>query len=707
MGQMARKGVDFRNPQVQQQIEELTAQRVEEQLSNYTSTAEKWANKILESCKIDFNMKEKSEECFRDLIIGCREFFHVYEDNSKLGFHVESENPKNVWGLTVADKKYSKDWYAGGTIKVMELSEIIHKFKLTEEEIDNLEEKIKEQHLVAPKESNLFRNRSGLNSIDYNTYDPLLVQERMLAEASLTADGTSDIDSFLGTNSRVSAFGYKFTVVQSYWLSKKKIGKLTYVDPETGAVLSTLVDENYKKIPNEISIEWEWINQWYKGIKIGPEIYKVEPFKLLNYCPIIGVIHEIRNVDEARSLVDLMKPFQVIYNICMNQLYRLLEKEIGNVFLSSVRHVPHPKDGDDQDALSIWEEEARERGIIFLDDSPENLKAASAFNQFRNIDLTRSGEIQTRYNLAVQMKLECWELVGFSQQRLARVQATETATATNAALEQSYTQTEPYFVQHEYVMNQVYQAIVDAAQYVQSQNPTSTISYITSEGEDAFIKVNGTEISLPDFKVFVTSRIEDQRFFNEIRQLAQPMLQNGASPYDIAVMFGTNSVRQMKEVLKGVKDKTEQLQQQDLQLRQQELQESQRQFELQQQLQQNLEQQRLAAESFNAQLDRISREKIAAMQLSAKQNNTPTGSTPAVDISSFLSQETTAANQYNLQMTKLQKDQEKIQTQLALELKRLDLEKEKIQVDREKISSQERIAKENKTQYELKTRKKK
>lgn len=705
MAQMARKGADFGDPQVQQQVEEITATKVQEQISNYTSTAEKWANKVLESCKLEFNMKELSEEAMRDLVIGAREFFHVFEDNSKLGFGVENVNPKEVWGMRTPGKKYSRDWFAGGIISQMELSEILHRFKLDEDEIDNLTELVKEQHLLSPHESNLFRNRSGLYSIDYNTYDPTLVREREFAEAGLGMDGQGDVDSFLGLNSRVSGFGYKFTVLQSYWISKKKVGKLTYVDEE-GNILSLPIDENYKKIPNEISIEWEWINQWYKGIKIGPEIYKVEPFDLLSYCPIIGVVHEIRNVDEAKSLVDLMKPFQVLYNICMNQLYRLLEKEIGNVFISSIRHIPNAKDGDDQDSLSIWEEEARERGIIFLDDSPENLKAPSAFNQFRNVDLTRSGEIQSRYNLAAQLKLECWELVGFSQQRLARVQATETATATNAALEQSYTQTEPYFVQHEYVINQVYQAIVDAAQYVQSQNPTSTLSYITNEGENAFVNVNGTEISLRDFKVFVTSRIEDQRFFNEVRQLAQPMLQNGASPYDIAIMFGTNSVRQMKEILKSVKDKTEQLAQQDLQIRQQELLQSQKQFELQQQLQINLEQQKLSAESFNAQLDRLSREKVAMIAASSKPGTPTTGSTPSADITSLLSQETAATNSYNLQMTKLQKDQEKIQNQLAIELQKLEIAKEKLQVDREKIAAQERIAKENKTKAELSSKRK-
>jgi hypothetical protein len=205
-------------------------------------------------------------------------------------------------------------------------------------------------------------------------------------------DGLKD---FLGLTNNVSSFGYKYVVVRSYWISKRKIGKLIYID-DMGNEQSLIVDESYKSgtIPTQQSLEWGWVNEWYQGTKIGPDIYHIKPFKLLNYCPIIGTTYEVKNT-EAKSLVDLMKPFQVIYNVCMNQLYKLLEKEVGKVQLMSLRHIPIPKDGDAQDALDIWEMEARNRGVVFIDDSPENLKSPSGFNQFTALDLTRTQEIQS------------------------------------------------------------------------------------------------------------------------------------------------------------------------------------------------------------------------------------------------------------------------------------------------------------------------
>jgi hypothetical protein len=539
----------------EEQLQQMTLEEVKDELDSYTSAAEKWANHILTATKAEFNVKEKSEDAFRDMLISAREYYHIYEDNSKVGYNIEVANPKNTWFLTTPDRKYISDptgraqgAYTAGTVQVMELSEIIESIpELTKEEIDHLRSSLQDYGLINVRESNLGNPNvsPGIDSVTYDTYDPLVLQTRMIIESEMK-ENNDGLKDFLGLTSNVSSFGYKYVVVRAYWLSKKKIGKLIYLD-ELGNEQSTLVDENYKSgtVPTEQSLEWGWVNQWYQGTKVGPDIYHIKPYKLLNYCPIIGITYEVKNT-EARSLVDLMKPFQVLYNVCMNQLYKLLEKEVGKVYLTSIRHIPVPKDGDAQDALDVWEMEARNRGIVFIDDSPENLKSPSSFNQFRDIDLTRTQEIQSRYQLAMQLKNECWELIGMSKQRLGSVSASESATGTQAAIQQSYAQTEPLFVAHEYVLGQLYQAIIDASLYIESKKPQSTISYITSDGESAFVQVNGTDLKFRDLKVFATNRPEDKKSFEEIRSLSQAVIQNGGSLHDIIELYSTDSLRQMK-----------------------------------------------------------------------------------------------------------------------------------------------------------------
>ena len=262
----------------EEELQQMTMQQVQDELDSYTSVAEKWANHVLTCQKADFTLKEKSEDAFRDMLISAREFYHIYEDNSKLGYNVEVANPKNTWFLTTPDRKYISDptgraqgAYAAGIVQVMELSEIIETFPdITKEEIDHLRSSLQDYGLINVRESNLGNPDAvpGTDSVMYDTYDPAVLQTRMIIESEMK-ENNDGLKDFLGLTNNVSSFGYKYVVVRAYWISKKKIGKLIYLD-ELGNEQSMLVDENYKKgtIPTEQSLEWGWINQWYQVIKL-------------------------------------------------------------------------------------------------------------------------------------------------------------------------------------------------------------------------------------------------------------------------------------------------------------------------------------------------------------------------------------------------------------------------------------------------------
>ena len=696
--QAAMEGVELPPEELQQK----TLEEVQDELIDYTSMAEKWANHILTCAKAEFNLKEKSEDAFRDLLISNHEYYHIYEDNSKLGYNIQVENPKNIWQLSTPDVKWTSDpsgrahgAYAAGTVHVMELSEIIESIPdLTKEEIDHLRSSLQDYGLINVRESNLGNPNvePGIDSVTYDTYDPLVLQTRMMIESEMK-ENNDGLRDFLGLTNNVSSFGYKYVVVRSYWISKKKIGKLIYLD-EFEQVQSLLVDENYKSgtLPSQISLEWGWINEWYQGTKIGPDIYHMKPFKILDYCPIIGLNHEIKNTD-SQSLLDLMKPFQVIYNVCMNQMFELLQKEVGKVQLMSLRHVPIPKDGDAQDALDIWEMEARRRGVVFVDDSPENLKAPSSFNQFTALDLTRTAEMQSRYNIAVQIKNECWELIGMSKQRMGNVTASESATGTNTAVQQSYTQTEPLFVAHEYTLGQLYQAIVDASQFIEASKPESTVSYVNSEGTASFIQVNGTDIKFRDLKVFPTNNPADTQMFNELRLLSQAIIQNGGSVYDIVELYSSKSQRQLKKVFKDLRDKQEAMQQQASQQKQQELDQQNQIAQAGLQEAARIKQEEMINQNHENELDRINKKEIAILnalgrnpEATADADNS--GVADALEISNMANEETRANKDHEAKLRE-------IESKELLGYNKLAVDREALQVDRDNQKNDLEIAKVN------------
>jgi hypothetical protein len=370
-----------------------------------------------------------------------------------------------------------------------------------------------------------------------------------------------------------------------------------------------------------------------------------------------------------------------------------LEKEVGKVQLMSIRHIPIPKDGDAQDALDMWEEEARNRGVVFIDDSPENLKAPSSFNQFTSLDLTRTAEIQSRYTLAQQMKMECWELVCMSKQRMGNISASETATGTNTAMQQSYSQTEPLLIAHEYVLGQFYQAIIDAALYIESAKEESTLSYITGEGESAFVKVNGADLRFRDLKVFATNRPEDTKMFEELRALSQAVIQNGGTLYDVVELYSTKSMRAMKKTFKEMRDRMLAQQDQTAQQAQQQLEQQAQQAQAQLEQAAALHESDIANQNYQNELDRLNRKEVALIQ--ALRNNDKatadvdnSGVADALEITNQAMQQQKAQQDYQTKMTEIaQKNQ--------IELEKIRVAREKLQVDRDNQKNDLAVAKAN------------
>jgi hypothetical protein len=279
-----------------------------------------------------------------------------------------------------------------------------------------------------------------------------------------------------------------------------------------------------------------------------------------------------------------------------------------------------------------------------------------------------------------------------SKQRLGSISASETATGTNTAITQSYSQTEPLFVAHEYVLGQLYQAIIDASLYTEAKKPQSTISYITSEGESAFVQVNGDDLKFRDLKVFLTNRPEDQKMFNEIRGLSQAVLQNGGSLYDIIELYSTNSVRQMKKVFKTLKERQEEMQNQQMQQKQQEMEQQQAQAQAAIANAQQLQAQQIAHEDYQNELDRLNKVQIAMINAESKSgpltDADQSGAPDVLEMSKLAAEQNKASTEYQSKMAE-------IASKNKLASEKIAVEKEKNQIDLKNQANDLAIAKQN------------
>lgn len=704
---LAQRGVDINSEEGQQQAQQMSLLQIEEYMrKTYSDIGEQWGNKVLNLAKDYFHIVEKSEDGFKDLLITSEEFHHLeLSTNNKMGVNYELLNPRTVWYLGHPNMKHTDIAYAIGYIDRFDISYIINKWDLTEEELDHIKE-LQANNGYGPTYYP-GANTTGLDSIHYNTYNPLAYRQNFLNPGIISPD---KLDVLNTTQSSFGQYGNtafeKFVVVKGYFVSKRKVGLRSYFD-EDGNLQTMLVSENYvplldpvfpkwaKKEEDKTSknliggefVEWSYKNEWWEFLKIGADIYRCNPLPF-NICPIIGIINNNKNA-MPRSLVDLMKPFQVLYNICMNQLYELLSKEKGKVVLMSLRHIPKFKDLGGEDALEVWEEQAREKGVIFVDDSPENLKSPSSFNQYTSLDLTRTSEIQSRYTLAQQLKMECWELVGISRQRIGNIAASETATGTNAALQKSYSQTEPYFRAHEHVMRDVYQTILDVFKWVEENKPESIISHVNTDLENIFLKVEGGVLKTKDLMVFVSDSSRDYEIFSKTKLLADAALQNGTDFSDVIAMYATDSIAELKNLFQKAKEEKQKIQQQQQELEQQKMQQQQEQFQAQLAQAEQQRKEAIENENYNKELDRINKKEIAIISATgygkvASEDVDNNGIQDILELDRIESEKKNAEKEHFLKTQETLSKNKQHQDKMDLEREKLRLEKEKIKNDKEK-----------------------
>jgi len=641
-------------------------QNIQDQILDYTSVAEEWGNKLLTALKYTFDFKDKSQKSFLDFLITGKEFHHFYPDNSRIGFNYKVENPSNVWYLANRNAQTTHDCWAIGTIEVLSMSEIIDRYTLTAEEVEHL-------------------NERALQNLRNNEYSPLApaLPDPNDPLWQLTFENVGDFANG-GIDTNVFSFNsqHAFTVVTCYWQSKKRIFKRTFLD-EDGYQQEMFVSEDYKfdKELGDISLEETWINEWWRGVKIGADIYiDVEPLEYFDKAPIIGIVNTLRNT-QGKSLLDLLKPYQILYNICMNQLWELLEKEIGVVFLGDLKVVPR-KDSNDPIETMLWN--AKNRGTLLIDTSVENTGGAVQFNQFSRVDLTRSAEIQVRIQLAQQLRGEAYQLIGVTPQRLGNAQASEAATVNNNALAQSFAQTETWFAWHDSILREVYQTVLEVGQYIELQKPTSTLNYLNSELENVFLRITNNEL-LHELFVFVTSYAEDKQTLDQLKQLAQPAMQNGAELSEMLDLFTADSERSLRKTLQDVQKRKQSIMDQQNAMKQQELQQQQEQFQTKIQIEEQRRQADAAREDMNKQLDRQNRLEVEKLRGIANEGSY----NPEVDTTDLL-----------IKQTKLSQDISKQNFQKSIKSKEMSIKEKELELKDKDIETKLKIAQINKNQYD-------
>lgn len=616
-----------------QQIESirnsLTPPEIEETMSTKWKTiGAMWGHHTLQADEKKFYMSEMDRD---ELIsfLGVGKCFRGFE----LGYDYyrpESWSVLNTFHSTEPGLKYPQDGEYIGKIELMTSAQIVNRYghllsKKDKDKILGTKEKkqnpllygssggggslppLSKQYIVP--HYNYFEYNDLLTLQEY-TGTPLgtykykdkegneITSDRFLPQRN-SVFGNNVMYSILGNDTEPREDMYQVTL--AYWRSFKEVYLIT-LESETGLIIQELFTDDIipeifdemglKKLRNVSLTEavenkepntvvFDYAPEIWKGIKISGGYLK-EPM-YLDVAPLEFQIRGESNIFDVKlpvagvisnALGNKIQPYQVAYNVTMNQAYNLLEKEIGMFFIFDINYLPSEVKGwgDTEETLLQLRQITKDTGLFPVDSSKQNLQGGAMFNQFGVQNLTYGQAIQEKLNLAQAYKNMAYESIGVSGVRLS---AQPVKYSTNEGIkvsnDASYAQTEVYFDEFRGYKKRMLELHLAVAQYAQGSGKDLTVMYTKSDQSQSFLKLR--KFNDPDFPLrrLGILPISDSKKRKEMETFKQYILQNntiGADELSIARIISSDTMQEIITVARQERIHREQLQQQQQQAEQ-------------------------------------------------------------------------------------------------------------------------------------------
>jgi hypothetical protein len=709
---------------------------------DYRSMIEQWASHQMSVDEERFKLQELEERAFRDMLITDREFWHF--DMRENDYELELWNPLLTFYHKSPDVRYISQGNWVGKMDMMSVSDVIDKFgwMMNQEQLEALEAiyPVRSAGYAVQGYQNDGTYYDPTRSHDWNTQMPSLGY-RQYASVYDSKFGTGDIVEWILSDSEDTIdFGksHLLRVSTVYWKSQRKLGHLTKITEE-GEIIQEIITEVYKvtdkpqyntviykdKTKDNLifgeHIDWIWINETWGGIKIGPNrpafwgmnnpgginpIYlglnggkpgKI-PFQFkgdttLYGCklPVEGAVFGDRNT-RSTSLVDLMKPYQIGYNIVNNQIADILVDELGTVIMLDQNSLPRHSMGEDWGKNNLAKAYVAMKNfqMLPLDTSITNTENALNFQHYQVLNLEQTNRLLSRIQLGAYFKNQAFETIGLNPQRMGGTIAQQTATGVEQAMNASYAQTEQYFIQHsDNLMPRVHQMRTDLAQYYHSKKPSLRLQYISGGDEKVHFEMDGTDLLMRDLNIFCTTKTNSRAIMEQLKSLAINNNTTGASIYDLGNVIKSESIAELTGVLKSAEEKTN----------------AQKQAEMQQQ--QQMQQEMLASQERQKQMDMQFKADEAQKD---REKDILVSEIRAAGYGSMMDINKNQESDFKDAMTEIrQRDQYKDQINFkresevnknAMAKAKLDIDREKLQAQKEIADKQLQIARENKNKYD-------
>ena len=387
-------------------------------------------------------------------------------------------------------------------------------------------------------------------------------------------------------------------VMRMFWKSRRRIKKVKMFDPETGEEHFEFFSDGYVVNP-ELGEEEEhlWINEAWEGTMIGghmPEeggspdgvraiLVNVRP-RPVQYSDMdnpskcsLGFVGTIYNLNDDRpySMVDMMKPYNYLYDVIHFKLMDAIASVWGSLADVDLATIP------EKWKIEQWMYFARVNHIAVRDSFREGqqgkLAGALNNNSQRLINDTTGNYIQELMNLAAYIKTELGEMVGITRQREGQIANRETVGGVERSVLQSSYITERYFALHRDTKRRELEMFIETAKIAFKGRKVS-FRYKLSDGSWKLMEFDGDEFAENCYGIVVDDSADVKNLDQKLETLAQAAMQRGSITLSAIMKMWTSSLS-LAEKIKIIERSEQQANQMAQQAQQQQLQVQQQQIE--------------------------------------------------------------------------------------------------------------------------------
>lgn len=370
-------------------------------------------------------------------------------------------------------------------------------------------------------------------------------------------DGYDDYDEHSGS----------IEYFEVYWRSLKQVGIVTGTEPTTGNYYKKEVDYPYKKQKWE-EVEWDWDEQVWKGVRIVRDYYvdmKPVPVqrkyltKRGTKLPVNGRVYA-DNYNRPISLVSIAEPYQVMFNIYMYRLERLIAKSRDMIAVFDINFIPEDK----FESFDEWFYWIDKTGMAFVDYNKEGYRGNPQHQSY--IDLTAKSAEQ--YISMMRFILESlWSFTGINKPRQGDVGQYSTKGTTERAVIQSSHITEDYFFKFKEFEKRFLQSCLDYSKAAWLDG--KKLHYMGEDNKAEFYELDGLKHLESEYNIHVSNDADDEKDLEMLKELSQAMIQNGMKVSTVAEIMRSKNFAKLRDKIVETEQQQEERQQQMQQLEQQ------------------------------------------------------------------------------------------------------------------------------------------